>query len=135
MQSNQISLVSLVAGAVLFFLPWIEVQCQGHGFIRQSGLQIATGGASLAPDLAQGRQAQNSNGGDGEKGLIVGAAGVLTLLALWSAWLAWRDGRDEPEKAGRLAAVALALVVSQPILGFPVERRLSDEMKIGRAHV
>jgi hypothetical protein len=35
----------------LFFLPWINVTCNGRDYISQSGMQTATGGYSVAKDL------------------------------------------------------------------------------------
>jgi len=128
MQPNKISLVSLVAGAIMFFLPWVEVQCQGRTFVRQSGFQISTGSMSLADEFANGTP-KRAEGKSAEKGVIVLASGVCLLLALWTAWLAVQDGAGECAKAGRLAAIALVLVVSQTVLGFPIERSLRDELK------
>ena len=128
MQPNKISLVSLVAGAILFFLPWIEVQCQGRTFIRQSGLQIATGSISIGDEFAKGAQ-KPPEGKGAPVGLIVLGSGIFLGLALFAAWSNVKDGVHEPENAGRLSLIAIALVSSQMVFGFPIDRGLRDEMK------
>lgn len=132
MQSNKLSLVSLVAGAILFALPWIEVQCQGRTFLRQTGLQIAVGSVTIGSDFAKMAPSQQEGRGGAAMGLIVLASGSCLGLALLAAWRNVKADVHELAQVGRYAAIALALVVSQMVFGFPIERGLRDELKKSR---
>jgi hypothetical protein len=132
MQSNTISLASLVAGAVLFFLPWLEFQCQGKTILQQSGLQIVTGRATVGEVLAKMNPEVKSRqtGGDGiEMGFLSLASGMFLLFAAAAAWRQVREGGDDPASAGVLAGIALVLVCIQMAVGFPIERSIREGLK------
>jgi hypothetical protein len=132
MQPNKISLVSLVAGAVMFLLPWVEVQCKGRTFLRQTGVQAAVGAVSIAEEFTQGAKMQQP---DGDKSLGIGflivASGAFTGVALLAAWRAVKNDYHEPEKIGRYAGIAAGLIGVQMLIGFPLEQGLREALKTG----
>lgn len=132
MQPNKISLASLIAGVIMFALPWIEVQCKGQTFFRQTGLQTAVGAVSIAEELTKGAKMQQPE--DGRSlgiGFLIVASGAFAGIALWAAWRAVQDDTHEPEKVGRYASIAAALIGVQMSIGFPLERGIREEMKKG----
>ena len=130
MQPNRLSLVALVAGAVMFALPWVEVQCQGRSFLRQTGLQAAVGAVSIGGGFTRGEKLpQQDTGNSMGFGFLIVASGAFAGIALWSAWRAVQDDVHEPEKIGRYAGIAAALLGVQMVIGFPLERGLREEMQ------
>ena len=131
MQPNKLSLASLVAGVVMFLLPWVEVQCKDQPFLRQSGVQAALGKVSIAEEITKGvKLPQQDSKGPG-LGFLIITSGAFAVLALLAAWRAVKDGVHEPEKIGRHAGIAAALIGVQMAIGFPMERGLREEMKKG----
>jgi hypothetical protein len=132
MQPNKLSLISLIAGVVMFLLPWVEVQCKGQSFIRQTGVQAAIGKATIAEEITKGAKLQQASDGKGPGlGFLIIASAAFALLALRAAWRAVQDDVHPPETIGRHASIAAALVGVQMFIGFPMERGLRDEMKKG----
>ncbi len=66
--------VSLVGAAILFNLPWLQVQCNGpmgnSVMFTQTGLQTATGGVSKGEGIEKMQQQMGALGG------MAGPAGV-----------------------------------------------------------
>ena len=133
MQPNKVSLVSLLAAAVMFLLPWVEFQCQGKSLLKQSGFDAAVGRASPGDEFKNMPQAPNAGKSDQSAGMglfVLGSAVVLAL-GLLAAWRQVREETNDPAPAGRYAALALGLVCLQMAIGFPIERQIKDEMKKG----
>lgn len=132
MQSNKLSLASLAACVVMFFLPWIEVSCQGMSLVRQTGLQAAVGAVSISDELPGGSDMQKRESGKnaGIAWLVI-ASGAMAMLALWTAWTTVKDNVEDTPTLGRYATIAAALIGLQMVIGFPMEKGLRDEMKKG----
>lgn len=132
MQPNKLSLASLIACVVMFFLPWIEVRCQGMSLVRQTGLQAAVGAVSISEELPGKSDMQKRESGKnaGIAWLVI-ASGAMAMLALWTAWITVKDNVEDTPTLGRYAAIAAALIGLQMAIGFPLERGLRDELKKG----
>ena len=49
----KINLLSLIAAAALFALPWIEIQCSQQPLAVQTGFETVYGGVSPAPEFKE----------------------------------------------------------------------------------
>lgn len=142
---------TLLLTALLFPLPWIEVTCQFKDpgtskkpkegvLLTQSGLQAATGSYSNGPVMATLLAIARSEGDEGgknanqiQKGLEAGTqsspilyfyAGFLTLAILLA--LVWPLGKGRLAWAGFFTGLALATLIAQTIMGFPLLRNDGD---------
>src|SRR6266446_4610418 len=119
MQPNKVSLVSLLAAAAMFLLPWVEFQCQGKSLLKQSGFDAAVGRAQPGDEFKNMPQAPNAGKRDHSAGtgLFVLASAVALALALGAAWRQMREDSHDPAPAGRYAGIALGLVCLQMAIG------------------
>ncbi len=133
MQAKKVSLASLLAAAVMFLLPWVEFQCQGKTLFKQSGFDTAVGRASAGDEFKNLRQPSSGKSDDPGigMGLCVLASAIVLLLALRAAWREVGDDTNDPAQAGRYAAIALGLVCLQLAIGFPIERKIKEELSKG----
>ncbi|MFH1422039.1 MAG: hypothetical protein ABIH42_04930 [Planctomycetota bacterium] len=121
---------------VFFFLPWLRVSCSGNAFLTQSGMQIIIGDCSFDEAFEQMSQLGGSQGNmnmktEGENissapalvlyplGLLCGIIASLLFLSGSSGhkWLLF----------GCLGLALLTLVIHM-IIGFPVQREISEQM-------
>ncbi len=130
MQPNKLSLAAIVAGVVMFFLPWVEFQCKGVPFVRQSGLQTVTGAVSIADEITSGAKMPQREGGKsaGIAWFIIASAAFL-LLALWTAWNCVRDDIEDTPTVARFALAAAAFAGAQMAIGFPLDKTLREELQ------
>jgi hypothetical protein len=137
MHLGKLNLVSLLAALGLFFLPWIEVQCQGTALVQQTGLQAATKKVAVAETFEKmasqmsgpGVKTSNTEAKETKEWPIfllasAGAAVLAFLLALGGI------GSSGGSKASSfLAIIALALAITQMVVKFPMEKEMMAEMK------
>jgi hypothetical protein len=128
---------ALIGALVLFFLPWIEFQCAGQRLVYQSGLQAALNKASVDDGMKQMAEMGGTSGGAegmpkvddkemekvGHSWLTVGAMAAVVLA------LAVGAGRGGRRASGALAAVALACLGAQAVMGFPFKTAIERDMK------
>lgn len=120
-----------VFALLMFFLPWIEVRCNGFPVISQSGLQASVGAYSETLFFAQEKlnRAQMGKGFrlDDEK------APVAPLLLLYGAillaglvfGLVLKAGTGRMAVLGSCGAVAFLLMIIQLSVGFPIARQVA----------
>jgi hypothetical protein len=121
---------ALLGAAVFFFLPWVELRCQGQRFVYQSGVQTVIN--QMSPDetfvaAAGGSREKLKSEDAGEKSgyaFLAGGGLLCLLLAIGTAFR--RSGR---QMSGLLAAVALACLVLEAVVGFPLERAVKRELR------
>lgn len=132
---RKINFGTLCAALILFFLPWTRVQCSGQDVATQSGFQTIYGGASLADEFDEMRD--GDAGGDDDAdigiGLIAFLSFMLVLAATLVAGLALFKQIELPINPGVLAAAALMLLLFQAMIGFPIDRSVSDARKQSRS--
>ncbi len=131
--TQKLNLGSIVAAIILFFLPWLDIQCKGTTLVTQSGIQTITGGASTSKEFdsmgGNKERANSSKDGEGKAVLallalvLVGLALLITIMSLNTP--AGQEGRA----AGLCCAAALVLLIIQLSTGFPVEQSLHKELK------
>ena len=132
---QKINLVTSLAALILFFLPWIDIQCSGKSMATQTGIQTIYGGGSPAQDMEafekEGRGRRSGVSDDDSMGsaplvalafLAVASAVVVAFLTLCSAKEASLN------LTGILCAVALGLLALQMMAGFPVKKKLGEDM-------
>lgn len=122
---QKINLSSTLAALILFFLPWISIQCSQKTVATQTGIQAICGGASLSNDMKSLMQqvgAEKSKEKDHiEIAPLVGIAFLLTIAAFALSIAALSSSRSG-NWAGIAAAVALLLLVTQIGIGFPAQK-------------
>lgn len=127
---------------LLFFLPWVNISCNGQVLLQQSGFQSCYGGATLSPQsraMIEGNQGQAAAQRPESfpfsplsclfivglaAGLVCGA-GCLICMAC-----SIRRGAIALEHLALfVGAGCFASLVAQMAFGFPLERRLNAEMQ------
>jgi hypothetical protein len=131
---QKINLVTSLAALILFFLPWIDIQCSGKSLATQTGIQTIYGGGSPAQDMEafekEGRDRRTGRSNDKSMGSPLVALALLAVIgAVVAAFLAIRSaGESRSNLTGILCAVALALLALQMMIGFPVKKNLNEQV-------
>jgi hypothetical protein len=132
---QKINLVTSLAALILFFLPWIDIQCSGKSMATQTGIQTIYGGASPAQDMEAfekaGRGRRNGGSSDDSMGFapLVALAFLTVAGAVVSGFLAIRfAGEAYHNFTGIFCAVALGLLALQMMIGFPVKKNLGEQV-------
>ena len=127
----RIRLSSAIVALILFFLPWVDVNCNGTTLLSQSGFQASIGSGSLNPQLDE-MSKNSSNAGNSKKdvekskeSLGVAVAVLLSFFCLLGSVVCFikvQKGNSGLDGIGGvLALAALVLIIIQLIAGFPVE--------------
>jgi hypothetical protein len=132
---QKINLVTALAALILFFLPWIDIQCSGRSMATQTGIQTIYGGGSPAQDMEAFEKESGGKRGGGSNDKSMGLAPLVALAllavigAVVSAFLAIRyAGESYNHLTGILCAVALGLLALQMMIGFPVKKNLGEQV-------
>ncbi len=126
---QKLNLFTALAALVLFFLPWIDIQCSGTSMATQSGVQVIYGGGSPSQEMKD----LDEKGGESEGesmgfAPLVGLALIAVIGAVVAAFAAIRSAAPvRGNLPGVLCAVALGLIAVQMTFGFPVKRKLGEE--------
>lgn len=138
--TQKLNFGTALGALVIFFLPWLDFQCQGKSFVQQTGIQTITGKASLAPEfesLAESMgdgSAEDSSGKNAPKSILAALALISIVLAIITALAALRSaGGGENNVAGWLCAIALGLLITQAAMGFPAARDLERQVREGQS--
>ncbi len=129
----KIIFVSLLGALVVLFLPWIELRCSSEPMLTQTGIQIVYGGGTPVGAFAEMADERADSPADAKRpdsagaSVLVGAAAFATVLALVFAFVALRHDRPTPLlRSGALATVALAAILAQLAIGFPVQDQINN---------
>jgi hypothetical protein len=132
---QKINLVTSLAALILFFLPWIDIQCSGKSMATQTGMQTIYGGASQAQDAEAFEKEGKIKRSGGESDDSLGSAPLVALAflavagAVVVAFIAIRSAGDSRQNlTGILCAVALGLLALQMMIGFPVKKNLGEQL-------
>jgi hypothetical protein len=126
----KLNLGTIFAALVLFLFPWLDIQCSGNNLATQSGLQTVYGGVSLSEQFQGMANEQKSDKDSSSMAIFAGLALVATIIAFVVALGEFRSGLSVSQsRAGGLCLIALALILVQMLLKFPVEQELLEEMK------
>lgn len=127
----KINLASTLAALLLFFVPWVDIQCSGKTILTQTGIQTAFGGASASKEIdslaPRERLSQQRTEKAGPSSVLVLVALLLVSAAFVSALLSLRATTPSESKAGLLCGAALVCILAQMAIGFPVEKALFEE--------
>jgi hypothetical protein len=127
----RLRLLSLLPALVLFFFPWVEIQCQKDPMLTQTGIQIIYGGAELHPEFSQWMTSDKKRDMDDRLGTgwFVGIALLSVAAAILFACKALRPGaQHHGPRAEALAALALVALVVQLSVGFPAEKKIRSDL-------
>ena len=133
---QKLNIGTTLAALVLFFLPWIDIQCSQKSMATQTGIQTIYGGGSPSEDMkafAEKNGQMKSGGGKNDESMGYSPLVAIALLAVLSAvvisFKALRS-REEPKTnlVGILCATALVLISAQMMIGFPVKKNLGKSM-------
>jgi hypothetical protein len=134
---QKINLVTSLAALILFFLPWIDIQCSGKSMATQTGIQTIYGGGSPAQDMEafekEGRDRRSGGSSDDSMGIapLVALAFLTVAGAVVTAFLAIRyAGESRNNLTGILCAVALGMLALQMMIGFPVKKNLGEQLAL-----
>lgn len=132
---QKINLMTSLAALILFFLPWIDIQCSGKSMATQTGIQTIYGGGSPAQDMEAFEKENKMKRGGGSDDESMGSAPLVALAfltvagAVVAAFLAIQfTGESKHNFTGILCAVALGLLALQMMIGFPVKRSLGGQV-------
>lgn len=130
-----IKLGSALGALVLFFLPWVEIQCSGKSLATQTGWQITTGEATPAKVRdAERDMVSQERASELGKARLVAAALLATGFAVLLLLLALVGQHPVAEGGGvALCGLALLLLVNQAVEGFPVKDMLVQSASVDDA--
>jgi len=127
---------TLVAALILFFLPWMEVSCAGQKFITQNGVQSVLnkfspadhlkelGGMAEMHESTRLKGTKDGDFGDEAGYSILAGVALFTVVAALGTGL----GRNSRQTCGLLAAIALACLGIQAMIGFPLKSAAAKMM-------
>jgi len=131
----KLNIASTFAALVLFFLPWIDIQCSNKTIATQSGVQTIYGGSTISKELEgfadKGKMRNTTSNKEESMGvsILVGVAFTAVIAAFCAALLAFRGMPGVSSHAvGILCAAALVSISLQLMIGFPVREKLSEDM-------
>ena len=133
---QKINIGTTLAALVLFFLPWIDIQCSQKSFATQTGIQAIYGGGSPSEDMkafVEEQNQKNSAASKKEDAMGYSPLVALALLAVIGAVAASfvdlrSSGEPRTNLVGILCAAALVLISAQMMIGFPVGKSLGKSM-------
>lgn len=132
---TKLNLLTTFGALVLFFLPWIDIQCNQRSMITQSGFQTITGDGSLSDDFKKLHEDQDhdkdQNKDKLDPAIFVAAAFLLVILAFGLALASAFGRRNRDRSVGILTAMALACILAQMALQFPAEKDINRSLKPG----
>jgi DNA-directed RNA polymerase subunit M/transcription elongation factor TFIIS len=129
----------LALTALCFFLPWVEVQCNGKVMATQSGFQTIYGGMStpglmentvnqmksqLPPEVVQQAESQQKTP---DPAVLVALAFVVIVLGGITA-LGLPQSSTRTIFVGGCAGAALLFLALQAAIGFPIENNMAETM-------
>ncbi len=123
----------LIGALLLFLLPWTSVQCNGREIASQSGVQSVYGGISMSGELeglgkGETSPMQNKKGGTGAA-VIVAVALLFVFVALVVTSLIVFNNLKPSIDPGMISALALGLLLLQAVIGFPVDKSVSEDQQ------
>ena len=127
---QKINIGTTLAALVLFFLPWIDIQCSQKSFATQTGIQAIYGGGSPSEDMkafVEEQNQKNSAASKKEDSMGYSPLVALALLAVIGAVAASfvdlrSSGEPRTNLVGILCAAALVLISAQMMMGFPMKK-------------
>jgi hypothetical protein len=129
---RKLNLVTTLAALVLFFLPWIDIQCSGQRLATQTGFQSIYGGGAVPEELeALASSEPTVKKGPDSLGFapLVGMAFLLVAAGVFFSLRAVLDEWRTDNFHLILPAAALLLLVVQLLIGFPAKKAVLDGMK------
>ena len=130
-----LNLVSALAAAVFFFLPWTSIECRGERMATQTGLQLIAGSATMAVESEQARiEFEQQEETSLDRSYPAAVALLCTVSAVVMALAAATRGRRDLGRAsGLLCTIALVCLIAQASLGFPARETLVRRISGGPA--
>ena len=133
---QKLNIGTTLAALVLFFLPWIDIQCSQKSIATQTGIQTIYGGGSPSEDIktfAEKNGQMKSGDGKNDESMGYSPLVALALLAVLGAvFMSFKALRSKDEQktnlVGILCATALVLISAQMMIGFPVKKNLGKSM-------
>jgi hypothetical protein len=126
----KLNLVSTVAAVVMFFLPWLSIECSGERMATQSGFQTITGKATPTREAAARDIRLDRSEGSLGHSYLAGMALVVTGIGAVVAFMALGTGRrDLASFSGGLCSAAFVCLLIQAAIGFPAEKELLKDLR------
>ena len=126
---KKIKLGSSLAALVLFFLPWVDIQCSEKSLATQTGLQVITGDGTPNEEMSNSPgQSSDSDESMGYAPLVGLAFLAVTGAAIFSFLALFKGGKSAETLSSVLPAIALLLLLFQLTLDFPVENEMAKSM-------
>jgi hypothetical protein len=129
---NKIRLGSSLAALILFAFPWLDIQCSEKSMMTQTGIETIYGGGTASEEMKSSKKnseadpSKDSKDSVGNAPLVglalvsVAAAVIFSLAALF------QGGKFAESASSILPAVALAFLLVQLMVGFPVKNELAE---------
>lgn len=126
----KLNLLSALAAVLFFFLPWTSIECHGRQMATQTGVQVITGGATavekIEPSQIDIKSRKDPSLGRSYLAII---ALLCAVSAVVTGFAAVVTGHGHfAGGPGMLCAWALACLIAQATLDFPVKRELTKEL-------
>lgn len=131
---TKIRLGSSLAALILFFLPWIDIQCSERSMATQSGIQVIYGGVSPSDGMKASLDESKSNRKNESKDSLgiaplIGLALAAVIGAIVFGFIALgRGDRHADALASILPVIALGVVLLQLMIGFPAKQKILESM-------
>jgi hypothetical protein len=130
---GKINFLTVLSALVLFWLPWMELRCDGRLLATQTGFQSIQGTASPASEVTVNGDNPFQEPGKASsfpKATLIGGAFFSLVVALLLALRGILSKRPQHLQAGLLAGVALTLILAQWAAGFPIENHARESATI-----
>jgi hypothetical protein len=130
---GKVNLLTLLSALILFWMPWMDLRCDGRRLATQTGIQSIQGTASAASEITVDGDSPFQEPGKPSsfpKAALVGGAFVALIVALLMAIRRLLSKRQVPLLTGLLAGVALVLILIQWATGFPIEHHARESSRI-----
>lgn len=127
-----IKLTSAIAALVLFFMPWIDIQCSGKSLATQAGIQTITGMATPSSEI-EGIMKNDRRESLGSSALVATAL-LATGLGIACLLMALFNGNSKLDALGSILCVlALMCLLTQLFQGFPIKQQLIAKISMDQA--
>ena len=127
-----IKLTSAIAALVLFFMPWIDIQCSGKSLATQTGIQTITGMATPSSEI-EGIMKNDRRESLGSSALVATAL-LATGLGIACLLMALFNGKSKLDALGSILCVlALMCLLTQLFQGFPIKQQLLAKISMDQA--
>lgn len=130
---GKVNLLTVLFALILFWMPWMDLRCDGRRLATQTGIQSIQGTASPASEITVAGDSPFEGPGKPSsfpRATLVGGAFVALIVSLLLSLRGVFSKRPLHLQAGLLGGIALVLILVQWATGFPIEHHARESSQI-----